>query len=208
MRLLSTTFILIIFTVLASCVRPTPETPSEPNSELLLSRFEGIEKLAVAGMSIKKTASINDISMSEAEGSRQIIAAVVDALKIGDRKAVYSYDTYLNAYIDMSELTAEDITVDKEARRISVRLPAIKTEFSGREAEFHEEHYRVTGLRSVIGPEERARLKEQMNTLLKQEVKSNPEFAALVTEAGRRRAESFFRQLLASDGYKVEVSWK
>lgn len=193
---------------LCGCHRASAPADTSPSSEVLLKRLSGVEQLQVAEISIRKTASIDDLKPSEVEGARQMVAAMIDALKIGDRKAVYSYDTYLRAYVDLGELTPADITVDTAARHISITLPDLHTDYAGRDAEFREEHYRVTGLRSAIDSEERARLKESMNKLLKEEVRQNDEFSRLLIETGRRRAESFVRTFLGVDGYQVEVKWK
>ncbi|MDE5887809.1 MAG: DUF4230 domain-containing protein [Muribaculaceae bacterium] len=44
---------------------------------------------------------------------KQMSAALIDAVKVGNRKAAYSYNTYLRAYIDLSGLPEEDVKVDE-----------------------------------------------------------------------------------------------
>ncbi len=51
--------------------------------------------------------------------------------------------------------------IDETAKTAELTLPAIRTEFQGRDIAMKEEHYRVTGLRSQIGSKERAELKEK-----------------------------------------------
>lgn len=182
--------------------------PAEPTPEVLLERVEGIDRLTLAQMRITKMATIDDIKLDEAEGARQVTAAIIDALKIGDRKAAYSYDTYLTAYVDLDELRPGDITVDTAAKRIGITLPRPRTQYSGRDSQIREDHYRVTGLRSAISAEERAALKEKMNAHLKKEVSENTEFSRMLTDNARRRGESFFKELLSEQGYEVEVNWR
>lgn len=179
--------------------------PAEPEAEVMLRRMQSVDKLSLATMRITKMATVDDVKLDEANGMKQVAAAILDAVKIGDRKAAYSYDTYMVAYMDLSELRPGDITVDKDTKTVMIRLPKIEVELAGRDAGIREEHYRVTGLRSAISSEDRARLKEEMNRRLRQEVRENPEFTARLQETARRRAESFFGNLLADQGYKVTI---
>ena len=63
---------------------------------------KAVNKLVLSQMTISKMASVSDIDFSKAKGLKQSAAAALDAVKIGDRKAAYSYDTYMRAYIDLS----------------------------------------------------------------------------------------------------------
>lgn len=174
----------------------------------VLRQAKSVNKLVFAQMSISKMATVDDISLSDAKGMKQTLAAISDAAKVGTRKAAYSYDTYLNAFMDMSTLTPEDVKVDTKARTIEITLPPIQAEFAGRDMEFREEHYRVSGLRSEIDAAERAAIKEQMNTSLKNEVEEKPFFKEKIIAAAKAKAENYFGSLLGSDGYKVTVNFK
>ena len=132
---------------------------------------------------------------------------MIAKLKIGDRKAAYSYSTYLRAYIDMSRLGEDDVKADAGNKTIHITLPPVQTEFVGRDMAIREEHYRVTGLRSQIDPQERATLKENMNTSLKREVEGNPDFKAALVATAKNRAASYFEQMAASNGYTAIVSF-
>ena len=180
----------------------------EQRDNVLFSEVKSVDKLILARMTVSKMATIDDIPLSEAEGLKQTSAALLDALKLGKRKAAYSYDTYLRAYIDLSNLTPDDVKVDESTKTITLSLPPVTTEYLGRNMEIREDHYRVTGLRSEIDVDERAALKEQMNTVLKNEVKNKPMFRnKLVTEA-KAKAEAYFSSMLGKDGYKVIINFK
>ncbi|MEZ3563430.1 MAG: DUF4230 domain-containing protein [Duncaniella sp.] len=180
----------------------------EQRDNVLFSEVKSVDKLILARMTVSKMATIDDIPLSEAEGLKQTSAALLDALKLGKRKAAYSYDTYLRAYIDLSNLTPDDVKVDESTKTITLSLPPVTTEYLGRNMEIREDHYRVTGLRSEIDVDERAALKEQMNTVLKNEVKNKPMFRnKLVTEA-KAKAEAYFSSMLSKDGYKVIINFK
>ena len=108
--------------------------------------------------------------------SRCGFASLLNSLKIGERIAVYSYDTYLEAYIDLSELTADDVEVDRKNRFVRLRLPAVHTRFTGRDME------------------------------VKAEVENNSEYRRLITDEARAKAVGFFTALLRERGYESEVT--
>lgn len=180
----------------------------EQRDNVLFSEVKSVDKLILARMTVSKMATIDDIPLSEAEGLKQTSAALLDALKLGKRKAAYSYDTYLRAYIALSSLTPDDVKVDESTKTVTLSLPPVMTEYLGRDMEIREDHYRDTGLRSEIDAAERAALKEQMNTVLKNEVKNKPMFRdKLVTEA-KAKARTYFSSLLGKDGYKVIINFR
>lgn len=188
--------------LLAACSR------EESPGKVLYSELKSVNKIVLAQMTISKMATIDDLDLAKAEGLRQTGEALLDAVKIGNRKAAYSYNTYLRAYIDMSELTPDDIDIDPSSKTITISLPAIQTEFAGRDPAIREDHYRVTWLRSEINPGERAEMKEKMNTALKKEVEGNSAFKRRVIETARAKGEAYFRSLAALDGYSVTVNFK
>lgn len=165
----------------------------------LFSELRDMQSLVLAEMSLNKVGEISD------EGATGV-AAVVNSLKIGKSVAVYSYNTYLEAYMDLSELTAADVAVDGRGRFAKLVLPPVRTRFVGRDMEVVEEHYRVSGLRSDVSPRERSQLKELMNASLKKEVEGNDEYRRTLTEQARAKAVGFFTALLRGRGYECEVS--
>lgn len=174
---------------------------------LLYSDLRSVNKLVLAQMSVSKMATVDDLRLGEARGMKQTAAALMDAVKIGDRKAAYSYRTYMRAYVDLSELDPEDVEVDPNDRVITVRLPEIRTEYAGRDAAITEEHYRVTGMRSNVNAGERALMKERMNTALKQEVEQNPTFRRMLLDKARAKAAMVMESLAGAEGYSVEVEF-
>lgn len=98
--------------------------------------------------------------------------------------------------------------VDTAARVVSLTLPAPRTVLEGRDMQIREDHYRVTGLRTAIGPAERAALKEKMNEHLKQEVSRDPEFARMLDTNARDARCRISASLLGDLGYNVEISYR
>lgn len=173
----------------------------------LVSEIRDSGKLVLAEMSVRKVGKIKDKPISQSTGLKSLILSTVDAMKIGDRIAVYSFDSYIRAYVDLSQVTEKDIDVNRLTNTVTITLPKITTEFSGRDFEMKEEHYRVSGMRSDVSTEERAQLKEKMNQSLREEVEKDPTFKATVTKAAEQRADSYFKALLGRYGYDVVVKF-
>lgn len=188
--------------MLSAC---TKQTRADYN---YVDELRSVNKLVLAQMTVSKMATIDDLPLDDARGIKQTAAAMLDIIKIGNRKAAYSYDTYLRAYVDMSQLSPDDVLVDHDARTVSITLPPIETEFEGRDITVKEDHYRVTGLRSNIDQYERAEMKEMMNASLKNEVESNPEFRRRLIREAQAKARAYFEALADNEGYTVIVDFK
>lgn len=181
-------------------------TNDKDEHSVFYSELRDVNKLTLARMTISKMATIDDLKLDEARGLKQQATALLDAVKIGDRIGVYSYDTYLTAYMDMSALRPEDVVIDESNHTITLNLPPVRTEFSGRDMKMSENHYRVTGLRGNIGPKERAQLKEKMNDHLRKEVEQDSRFIATLTEQARSKATAWFSSLIEQAGYTPVIN--
>lgn len=199
-------YLCVLFAVLTS-VLPFSCARKEDTGKIVYSELRSVNKVVLAQMSITKMATLEDLDPQKAVGLRQTGAALLDAVKIGARRAAYSYDTYMRAYVDMNEFSHEDVRVDESAKHIYITLPAVRTEFAGRDASVREDHYRVTGLRSQIDPAERADLKEKMNSALKKEVEENPVFREKLAKSARTKGKSYFSALASREGYTVTVNF-
>lgn len=181
--------------------------PEEPERDYV-SELRNVDKLTLAEMTVTKMGTVDDLRPEDAHGVGQTLKSWLNSLKIGNRKGAWSYSTYMRAYVDMAQLAPKDVIVDKEHNLIRVNMPEIKVEFAGRDVDMHEEHYRVTGLRSNIGAAERARLKEEMNGILKKEVEERPQFRDQLIESARAKGEEYFKTLASAAGYQIELTWK
>lgn len=203
--------IFLTFTILSALLATTlsgcRENVSEEN-RTYFSELRSVHKLTVGRMTLSKMATIDDIKLSEAQGMKQTASAILAAMKPGSRKAAYSYDTYLRAFIDLDKLTNDDVRLSADGKTLDIALPPVEIEFTGRDMEIREEHYRVTGLRSNIDATERAALKEEMNRLIKEDIKRNPDFTAKLTEVARNKALSYFTSWGEAQGLQVNVHFK
>lgn len=154
--------------------------------------LKSVDKLVFSNMSITKTAKLTDD----------------DWYKVGNRVAVYSYDSYLRAYIDLSELQIDDIVVDEDAKTVKIVLPPIKTEVLGRDMDMRKEYDNVGVFRKAITAKERAQIKEQANKSFKSEVEENPEFQQQLKDAAQKKARMYFGAIFENEGYTPSIDFK
>ena len=172
------------------------------------SELKDVQQLALAEMTLSKVGTMDAMAWEKAKGFSQHMGAFVNNFKPGKRIGVYSYNTYLQAYVDLSELREGDVEVDNERKFVKLVLPEIRTRYIGRDMGIKEEHLRVTGLRSSITPQERAKVKDVMNQALKKEVEGNTEFGIRLKDEARMKAREFFTLLLKNRGYESEITFK
>ena len=198
---------LFLTLVFFSCSRKEEEKEAVPLTDYY-SVIRSVDKLVLSEMTISKMSSVEDLKLDEAQGSRQKFEAFLNCFKLGTRKGAYSYNTYLRAYIDLGELERGDVEIDTVARTMKIRLPEVRTEFIGRDVGIKEEHYRVTGLRSSIRPEERAKVKEAMNESLRKEVEERAGFKEALRRSAIVKAKAYFSAFASENGYIAEITVK
>lgn len=153
--------------------------------------IKAADKLVLTTMSVTKTARLEDSEW----------------YKVGKRIAVYSYDTYLQAYIDMSDFMPDDLVFDDKARTVRVTLPPVVTEVAGRDMEMRKVYENIGLLRSEIDAKERAAIKEQANRSLQKELKEDGSFKRQLTEAAERKARQYFENLFKANGYTAYIEF-
>lgn len=158
----------------------------------LYQELKAADKLVLASMSLTKTARLEDSQW----------------YKIGKRIAVYSYDSYLEAFIDMSLLKPEDVVFDDASRTVRLTLPPVEVELAGRDMQMRKVYENIGVFRSDIDPKERAAVKEQANRSLKKELEADGEFRRQLEETARRKARKYFESLLESQGYTAVVDFR
>lgn len=199
-------FIVVGFLMSGCKKEEAPVEREEPVDYCALIR--SADKLVLSEMTINKMGSVEDMKLEDAKGKQQTWAAILNWFKIGTRKGVYSYNTYLRAYIDLSELEPSDVEIDTVSKVMHIRLPEIRTEYVGRDVSLNEDHYRVTGLRSQIDPQERARVKEAMNESLRREVEERSGFKERLKSSARGKAVAYFTAFASDNGFEADVKIK
>ncbi|MCM1491556.1 MAG: DUF4230 domain-containing protein [Muribaculum sp.] len=158
----------------------------------LYQEIKSADKIVFASMAVTKTA--------KTERS--------DWYKIGKRIAVYSYDSYLQAYIDLTSLQTDDFVFDDKAKTVSVTLPPIEVEIAGRDIEMKKVYENISLFRSDIDAKERAEIKERANKSFMKEVKENPMFSKKLTESAERKARKYFEALFEANGYTATITFR
>ncbi|MDE6271897.1 MAG: DUF4230 domain-containing protein [Muribaculaceae bacterium] len=124
--------------------------------------------------------------------------------KVGERIAVYSFDIYLRAFVDMDKLQPSDISVDDTDRVIRIKLPPVQSEIAGRASELKEEYENIGIFRSRPDSRERATLKEKANEDFRKEFSNNPVYRRELESTALRKAHAYFEALGEAAGYRVE----
>ena len=164
----------------------------QPDHTGIYQEIKSGDKMVFASMAITKTARM--------ESS--------DWYTIGKRIAVYSYDSYMRAYVDLSAMQMDDIVYDEDAKTVRVTLPPVRTEIAGRDMEMRKEYENIGPFRSNLDSKERAEIKEKANASFKKEVEDNPEFRQQLVDAAERKARKYFETLFEANGYTASVDFK
>ncbi len=161
----------------------------EPDHTQLYEEIRHVNKMEFASMAVTKTV--------KTERS--------DWYKVGKRIAVYSFDTYLKAYIDLYQFEMENMEFDEENKTVKVTLPPIKVEIAGRDMEMKKEYENVGMFRTEIDSKERAKMKEKASADLKKELEGNPEYKQRLEDSARKKARSYFENLFKNAGYTAYI---
>ncbi|MDE5795151.1 MAG: DUF4230 domain-containing protein [Muribaculaceae bacterium] len=160
-----------------------------PDHTSIYEEIRHVNKMEFASMAVTKTV--------KTERS--------DWYKVGKRIAVYSFDTYLKAYIDLYQFEMENMEFDEENKTVKVTLPPIKVEIAGRDMEMKKEYENVGMFRTEIDSKERAKMKEKASADLKKELEGNPEYKQRLEDYARKKARSYFENLFKNAGYTAYI---
>lgn len=164
---------------------------SKTDNTELYQEIKSVDKMVFASMAITKTAKIDETWPV-----------------IGKRIAVYSYDSYMRAYVDLSALQMDDLVFDEDAKTVKVTLPPVMTEITGRDMEMRKEYENVGLMRSDLDSKERAEIKEKANASFKTEIEENPMFKQQLTDAAKRKARKYFETIFEANGYTASIDFK
>lgn len=165
---------------------------SKTDKTELYQEIKSADKMVFATMAITKTAKMESSEW----------------YTVGKRIAVYSYDSYMRAYIDLSALQMDDLVFDEKNKTVKVTLPPVITEITGRDMEMRKEYENIGILRQDLDSKERAEIKEQANKSFKEEVEENPMFKEQLTEAAKRKARKYFEAIFEAYGYTPSIDFK
>ncbi len=194
----------LALTLLCSSCQKQEETPSLDVYESLRE----VNRLELARMTVGKVGMVSDPAwedMNTLEGKARVL---LNSVKVGKRIGVYSYDTYVTAYIDLSKLRPDDIVVDRDAGTVDILLPRVEVCVEGRDPLLHEEHYRVTGMRSQITPQERAALKARMAKEVNNEIATSRKNVEALRKSAEQKARVWISGLTQDWGLASKVEFR
>lgn len=183
---------IIAVTMMTSCSKEERKNDEIPASMKLYQELRSVDRMTFASMSITKSVKMESDAW----------------YKVGKRIAVYSYDSHMQAYIDMSELQESDLVFDDKQHTVRITLPAVKTEVSGRDMTMCKEYENIGFFRSDLSSKERAEMKERANRSFVKEVEQNPQFRQRLTDEAQRKARKYFEALCDSAGYMATIDFK
>ncbi len=200
--LLSVFFAVVMAIVFSACGKQVDSRPD------LTNRLQDVGRLELSKMTVGKVGMISDPTYDHARTLSEKAEAIFSNMKVGTRIGVYSYDTYILAYIDLSQIRPEDVEIDEENSIARITLPPVEIMTDGREPQLHEVHSRVTGLRSSIRPEERAKLKAKMAAEVKKEVAANKQAIGEMKKAAEEKGRVWLTNLLRNSGYEATIEYR
>lgn len=180
----------------------------------LYFQLKDINELTLAEVRVEKTFIIDDPDIRFKEiGSRSgIFTDMVDWMKrkttLGKRIGVYSFGTYFSAYMDLSQLSEEDVAIDKKKKTCSVTLPPIRIKEWGRDFEIKTEHERVSMYRLPLSPQEKADAKNEASKILLEEIEKDSGFKSGLRKSAEDKARIYFEVLLADWGYQSDIKFR
>ena len=182
------------YLILSLCVIPLAGCSKKeiPDHTDTIRQIQSTEKMMLAQMAVSKT----------------VRAETSDWYTIGKRIAVYSYKSYLQAYIDLSKLTAEDFRFDEEKKSVAITLPKVDIETAGRDMQLKKEYENIGIFRSDYDAKERAAIKEKANTDFLKEIERNPEYKNQLIKRAQSKAINYFESVFKSQGYDVDVNFR
>lgn len=184
MKIIWINWLIGILVLMAGCSKKPA-----PDHTMLYEEIRHVDRMEFASMAVTKTVKTER----------------TDWYKVGKRIAVYSFDTYLKAYINLYEFEPEDMEFDEENKTVKVTLPPVKIEIAGRDMEMKKEYENVGMFRTEIDSKERAAMKEKASADLRKELEGNPEYKRKLDETARRKARLYFETLFKNAGYTAMI---
>ena len=200
---------IVYFFILLGCVACQKE--QEPS---LYFELKDINELVLAEVRVEKTFVIDDpdIHLKDIGSKSGVFVDIIDWVKrktsVGKRIGIYSFGTYYSAYIDLTDLSPEDITLDKKEKLCSIHLPPVRIREWGRDFELKTEHERVSLYRTPLTPQEKAKAKNEASRLLAEEVEKNGELKQKLIHDAKAKAQAYFDTLLADWGYQADIHFR
>lgn len=188
-------FIFLLASLIWGCSRDTSSEDAErvaiqARHSDIYRELTGSNRLVLATMSVTKTITTDDSKLW------------------GKKIGVYSYDTHLRATVDLTKLTPDDLIFDDATKTVTVNLPPIDIDLSGRDMTLREEYTNIGLLRTRFDSKERAEAKEIANRDLKRELKSDSSFSHILTDRAESKAREYLKSFFEANGYSAVINFR
>lgn len=188
-------FIFLLASLIWGCSRDTSSEDAErvaiqARHSDIYRELTGSNRLVLATMSVTKTITTDDSKLW------------------GKKIGVYSYDTHLRATVDLTKLTPDDLIFDDATKTVTVNLPPIDIDLSGRDMTLREEYTNIGLLRTRFDSKERAEAKEIANRDLKRELKSDSSFSRILTDRAESKAREYLKSFFEANGYSAVINFR
>lgn len=200
MRQVSRLFPLWLILLLAGC-----STEKLPDETELFHNLREVRKLDLLEMRTEETIIISGspYTLQSIRSLDDAMGYLDDLLRTGNRVGVYSFASYVGAFIDLGALDEQAVRVDVQRKEVSLTLPAVQVEPLGRGTTLTKLHERVTGTRKNITNEERTALQNKASELLRRRIAPGmPLYTDLVIRA-QDKARAYYTGMLHARGYEV-----
>lgn len=200
MRQVSRLFPLWLILLLVGC-----STEKLPDETELFHNLREVRKLDLLEMRTEETIIISGspYTLQSIRSLDDAMGYLDDLLRTGNRVGVYSFESYVGAFIDLGALDEQAVRVDVQRKEVSLTLPAVQVEPLGRGTTLTKLHERVTGTRKNITNEERTALQNKASELLRRRIAPGmPLYTDLVIRA-QDKARAYYTGMLHARGYEV-----
>lgn len=171
-------------------------------------RITSLNELQLVECTMAKTYTVRDAYDKDLENDEfNFFNWLEHTLKMGDRIGVYGLRRSYSAYINLNEITENDIVIKDNT--IHLTLPKVKIRTLGNDITHIVYHERVSGLRSTISESERLAMRNKASELLDKEIvrKGNTLLPDMEQQA-KEKAKSWFVTLLREWGYEAVITFK
>lgn len=174
----------------------------------LQNRLNNINELELIQVTLSKSYTIRDAYDEDIEnGEFDILNTIEHYVKKGGRVGVYGLRRTYSAYINLAELTDNDIKIN--GNNAYIKLPQIQIKILGNDIIPTIYHERVNGLRFPISESERIAVRKQATEELDEKV-TNPEseIAIHMKNQAEQKCYAWLEALLRDWGYTPIISFK
>jgi hypothetical protein len=191
---------LFICISLSSCQKHTESSIRE--------KISAINELQLVVCTMAKTYTLRDAYDKDQENDRfNFINWLEHTVKAGDRIGVYGLRRSYCAYINLNEITDQDVII--KDKTIYLTLPEVQIRVLGNDIMPIVYHERVSGLRFAIDERERLAMRNKATELLDKEIanKTSTLFPSMEKQA-KDKARGWFTTMLNDWGYKTVITFK